>query len=166
MKSSKVWIQLLGVALFATAAPALAADEDAAACEGKAQGDACTDETGEAGNCLPDDQSGTLECESATDQAEDQAEAAACEGKAQGDACTDDDGEAGTCEPDDDGTGALECEDPDDGDESDDDDDDATGEASSGIGGASGCSAAGTPATGASVVLALVAALGLRRRKI
>lgn len=164
MNSSKVWFHLLGIACLVAAAPAAAADGDVVACEGKAQGDACTDEDGQAGNCLPDD-GGALECESAADQAEDQAEAAACEGKAQGDACTDDDGEAGTCQPDDDGGGGLECEDADD-DGDDDDDDDATGQAGSEIGGASGCSAAGQQATGGvGMMLALAAAVRLLRRK-
>jgi hypothetical protein len=109
MKRNKLIVAFSALALLFTGTLAYAADDDEVACEGKAAGDACTDEDGEAGTCQMDAEDDALECEEGAPGAPDDDEAA-CEGKAEGDVCTDDDGEEGTCEIDSD-DGALECED-------------------------------------------------------
>lgn len=109
MKRMKIIAAFSALALLATGTLAYAADDDEVACEGKAAGDACTDDDGEAGTCQTDSDDAALECEEGAPGAPD-ADEAACAGKAEGDTCTDDDGEEGKCETDSD-DGVLECED-------------------------------------------------------
>ena len=59
---------LFWITLAMSAAPALANDEDKAACEGLLEGDACIDHNGRDGTCIPDESDpNVLTCESNED---------------------------------------------------------------------------------------------------
>lgn len=164
------------------AAPALANDEDKAACEALAEGDACVDHKGRDGECIPDtDEPNVLTCESLEDldgtddnggqgggtddtgfddnngngSGGGSADKAACDGLVRGDACVDHNDRDGTCVPDISDPGTLTCE----------SNEDVTGTGSNASSvvrlGASGCSHTGT---GLAPWAAALGLLLLRRR--
>lgn len=59
----RMTVPALGLAAWLVTSGARAADDDEAACAGKAEGDACTEADGEKGTCEPDTDTGVLECE-------------------------------------------------------------------------------------------------------
>lgn len=146
--SRTIWTSIaLAGALALTTSTAHADDEDAAACDGLAEGDSCTEVDGEAGICRADpDDGGRLECEDLE-----------CDGLSAGDACTDSDGEAGVCKADDDDQGRLEC------------DDDGSAGAGTPSGSSAtddgGCAIGAGPGSAASLLLALGAVAARARRR-
>lgn len=84
-----------------SARPALANEDDEAACEGLGEGSPCVDGDGEAGQCLTEPDDPVLSCE--------EMDFVVCVGQLEGAACTDGEGVLGAClaDPED---GELSCE--------------------------------------------------------